>query len=159
MLARPRSHPDPIDPHASEGRLVEAFDEVLDLGQHLLVPNGLGRLVPVHHHDPLEVGAGAGYCVQTLERLTSPDSGGSASPSAELMVDPESGARCAIRDTRAAGAERYHWTVTVIGKPGPVAAGRTGDAAEARSQAEAGAERLRGGCGDRDDLAVELRNG
>jgi hypothetical protein len=32
----------------------------------------LGRLVNVHHHGPLEVGAGAGYCVQTLERLTLP---------------------------------------------------------------------------------------
>jgi hypothetical protein len=53
------------------------------------------------------------------------------------MVDPESGARCAIRDTRAAGAERYHWTVTVVGKPGQVTAGRAGELAEARSQAEA----------------------
>ena len=40
-------------------------------------PHGLGRLVHVHNHGPLEVGDGAGYCVQTLERLTSPDSGGS----------------------------------------------------------------------------------
>jgi hypothetical protein len=48
------------------------------------------------------------------------------SPSAELMVDPRSGARCAIRDTRAAGDERYYWTVTVIGEPDPVAAGRSG---------------------------------
>ena len=39
---------------------------------------GLGRLIDVHHHCPLEVGAGAGYCVQTLERLTSPGSGGSS---------------------------------------------------------------------------------
>jgi hypothetical protein len=75
------------------------------------------------------------------------------------MVDPESGAGCAIRDTRSAGAERCHWTVTVVGKPGPVAAGRAGDAAEARSQAEEGAERSCGGWGDRDDLAVEPRNG
>src|SRR5215469_13752778 len=56
--------------------------------------------------------------------------------SAELMVDPRSGARCAIRDTRAAGAERYHWTVAVIGERNPVAAGRAGDIAAARSQAE-----------------------
>ena len=55
------------------------------------------------------------------------------SPSIELMVDPESGARCAIRDTRAEGAERYHWTATIAGTPGPMAAGRTSDAAEARS--------------------------
>jgi len=41
------------------------------------------------------------------------------SPSGKLMVDPERGARCAIRDTGAAGADRYdnkrmklpnHWT-------------------------------------------------
>ena len=53
------------------------------------------------------------------------------------MVDPRVGARCAIRDKRAAGAERYHWTVTVVGEPDPVAAGRAGQVAEARSQAEA----------------------
>ena len=45
MLARPRSDPDPIDTHAAVGGLVEAFDEVLDLRQHLLIPHGLGRLV------------------------------------------------------------------------------------------------------------------
>lgn len=44
--------------------------------------------------------------------------------------------RCAIRDTRAAGDERYYWTVTVIGEPDPVAAGRTGDVRVARSLAE-----------------------
>jgi hypothetical protein len=59
MTARPPLHPDPIDPHAAVGRLIEAFDEVLDLRQHLLIPHGLGRLVDVHHHGPLEVGAGA----------------------------------------------------------------------------------------------------
>ena len=58
------------------------------------------------------------------------------SPSAELFVDPESGARCAIRDTGAPGARRYYWTVTVFGEH-QVAAGRTGELAEARSQAEA----------------------
>jgi hypothetical protein len=60
--------------------LVEAFDEVLDLLQHLLIPHGLGRLVDVHHHGLLELGDGAGYCVQTLERLTSPGSGGRLTP-------------------------------------------------------------------------------
>jgi hypothetical protein len=60
VLARPRSHPLPIDPHAAVGWLVEAFDEVLDLRLHLLIPHGLGRLVDVHHHGPLEVGDGAG---------------------------------------------------------------------------------------------------
>jgi hypothetical protein len=58
------------------------------------------------------------------------------SPSAELFVDPESGARCAIRDTGAPGVARYYWTVTVFGEH-QVAAGRTGELAEARSQAEA----------------------
>jgi hypothetical protein len=52
----------PFDPNASIGRLIEAFDEILDLG----IPNRLGRLVDVHHHGPLEVRHGAGYCVQTL---------------------------------------------------------------------------------------------
>jgi hypothetical protein len=28
--------------------LIEAFDEVLDLRQHPLLPHGLGRLVDVH---------------------------------------------------------------------------------------------------------------
>jgi hypothetical protein len=59
------------------------------------------------------------------------------SPSAELMVDPRSGTRCAIRDTRAVGDERYYWTVTVFGEPDPVAAGRTAELQAARSEVEA----------------------
>jgi len=47
-----------------------------------------------------------------------------------------SAARGAIRDTGATGSDRYHWTVTVFGDTDPVASGRTGDLAEARSQAE-----------------------
>jgi hypothetical protein len=39
------------------GGLIEAFDEVLDLGIHLLIPHGLGRLVDVRHHGPLENGS------------------------------------------------------------------------------------------------------
>jgi hypothetical protein len=58
------------------------------------------------------------------------------SPSAELLIDPESGARCAIRDSRRSGAERYLWTLTVFGYH-QLAAGRTEDLAEARSWAEA----------------------
>jgi hypothetical protein len=58
------------------------------------------------------------------------------SPSAELMVDPESGARCAIRDSRSPGAERYLWTLTGLGSH-QLAAGCTGDLAAARSRAEA----------------------
>jgi hypothetical protein len=61
------------------------------------------------------------------------------SPSAELLIDPESGARCAIRDSRRSGAERYLWTLTVFGYH-QLTAGRTGDLAEARSQAEAALE-------------------
>src|SRR3984893_19001478 len=58
--------------------------------------------------------------------------------SAELMVDPGCGARCAIRDTGAPGPGRYHWTVTAFGEPDPVAAGRTGKLAEARHGQRAG---------------------
>jgi hypothetical protein len=58
------------------------------------------------------------------------------SPSAELLVDPDSGARCAIRDTGAPGIERYLWTITVFGDH-RLTEGRTGELAEARSQAEA----------------------
>jgi hypothetical protein len=63
------------------------------------------------------------------------------------MVDPQSGARCAIRDTRVAGAERYHWTVMIIGEPDPVAVRRTSDIAMARSGAEAALDDYSaGGC-------------
>ena len=59
------------------------------------------------------------------------------SPSAELMVSPERSARCAIRDTRAPGADRFRWTVAVLGQLDPVAEGRAENRAEARSLAEA----------------------
>jgi hypothetical protein len=59
------------------------------------------------------------------------------SPSAELMVSPERSARCAVRDTRAPGADRFLWTVAVLGQLNPVAEGRAKDRAEARSLAEA----------------------
>ena len=58
------------------------------------------------------------------------------SPSAELFIDLDSGARCAVRDTGALGAERYYWTVSAFGEH-QVAEGRTGELSEARSQAEA----------------------
>src|SRR6516165_4613256 len=41
-LARPGLHPRAIDPHTAFRRLVEAFEEVLDLRHHLLVSHGLG---------------------------------------------------------------------------------------------------------------------
>jgi hypothetical protein len=40
---------------------------------------------------------------------------GSSGPSAELMVDPGCGTRCAIGDTGAVGADRLRWTVTMLG--------------------------------------------
>jgi hypothetical protein len=59
------------------------------------------------------------------------------SPSAELMVSPERGARCAIRDTGVPDADRFRWTVAVLGNLDPVAEGRAKDRADARSLAEA----------------------
>jgi hypothetical protein len=60
----------------------------------------------------------------------------SLSPSAELMISPDCRARCIVRDTRAAGADRFRWTVTLLGQLDPVAEGRTANRAEARSLAE-----------------------
>jgi hypothetical protein len=57
------------------------------------------------------------------------------SPSAELFVDLESGTRCTIRDTGTPGIGRYLWTVSVFGEH-QLAAGRTGELAEARAQTE-----------------------
>jgi hypothetical protein len=59
------------------------------------------------------------------------------SPSAELMVSPERSARCAIRDTGVPGADRFRWSVAVLGNLDPVAEGRAKDRADARSLAEA----------------------
>jgi hypothetical protein len=55
-----------------------------------------------------------------------------------------SGTRGAIRVTRAAGAERYYWTVTVIGEPNPVAAGRTAEPQAARFEVETALTAYRG---------------
>jgi hypothetical protein len=57
------------------------------------------------------------------------------SPSAELFVHLESGAQCTIRDTGTPGVWRYLWTVSVFGKH-RLAAGQTGELAQARAQAE-----------------------
>jgi PLD-like domain len=59
------------------------------------------------------------------------------SPSAELMVNSAVSARCAVRDTRAPGDDRFRWTVAVQGQLEPVAEGWTENRAEARSLAEA----------------------
>ena len=119
-LARPGLHPDPVDPHASIGRLIEAFDEVLDLRPpHPAWPWPPGRR-------PSSWPAGSAPRRRLLRSdadcLTSPGSGGSSAP-VPSMVDPERGARCAIRVTGAAGPARYHWTVTVFEETGPAAAG------------------------------------
>src|SRR5207247_456002 len=45
------------------------------------------------------------------------------SPSAELLVDPECQARGIIRDTRARGADRFHWSVLAPDQSHTVAAG------------------------------------
>jgi len=58
------------------------------------------------------------------------------SPSADLMVSPERSVRCAVRDTRAPGEDRFRWTVAVLGQVEPVAEGRAQNRAEARSLAE-----------------------
>jgi hypothetical protein len=59
------------------------------------------------------------------------------SPRAQLTVDPASGARGIIRDTCADGAYRFHWSVIPPKEALPIAAGRTGGLARARSIAEA----------------------
>ena len=58
------------------------------------------------------------------------------SPSAQLSVDPTCGARGIIRDTCADGAYRFHWSVIPSEESLPIAAGRTGGLARARSIAE-----------------------
>ena len=59
------------------------------------------------------------------------------SPSTQQIVDPASGARGIIRDTCADGAYRFHWSVIPSDQSLPIAAGRTGGLARARSIAEA----------------------
>jgi hypothetical protein len=58
------------------------------------------------------------------------------SPSAELIIEPASGARAIIRDTCADGAYRFHWSVIPSEESLPIAAGRTGGLARARAIAE-----------------------
>jgi hypothetical protein len=59
------------------------------------------------------------------------------SPSAELMVSADCSARCVVRDTGAPGADRFRWTVALLGQLDPVAEGRTENRVEARLLAEA----------------------
>jgi hypothetical protein len=53
------------------------------------------------------------------------------------MISPDCSARCVVRDTRAAGGDRFRWTVAVLGQLDPVAKGRAENREEARSLAEA----------------------
>jgi len=53
------------------------------------------------------------------------------SPTTELVVNPEYRTLCAIRDTGASGADRFHWSTTIPGADPPVAAGHTGELARA----------------------------
>jgi hypothetical protein len=46
------------------------------------------------------------------------------SPIAELVVSRDCSAHCVVRDTRAAGEDRFRWTVAVLGQLGPIAEGR-----------------------------------
>jgi tetratricopeptide (TPR) repeat protein len=56
--------------------------------------------------------------------------------SAELLIDPECQARGIIRDTRARGADRFHWSVLAPDQSHAVAAGRTGKITRGRWLAE-----------------------
>ena len=58
------------------------------------------------------------------------------SPSAQMIIDPASGARGIIRDTCADGAYRFHWSVIPSEQSLPIAAGRTGGLGRARAIAE-----------------------
>jgi hypothetical protein len=57
-------------------------------------------------------------------------------PSTRVIIDPISGARGIVRDTCADGAYRFHWSVIPTDESLPIAAGRTGGLAWARSIVE-----------------------
>src|SRR5207302_10444679 len=65
--------------------------------------------------------------------------------SAELLVDPECQARGIIRDTRARGADRFHWSVLAPDQSHTVAAGHTGRIARGTLAGRGGTPRLRRG--------------
>ena len=58
------------------------------------------------------------------------------SPNTQFMVDPRSGARAVIRDTRSEGG-RLLWSVLAAGERHPISDGRTDELATAQSIAEA----------------------
>jgi hypothetical protein len=93
-------------------------------------------LVPVGCADPVRSSPKNSVPGNRRNCLREAPSGGNSARGTELLVDPNSGARCAIRDTGRTGAERYYWTVTAFDDH-QAAAGRIGELAAARSQAEA----------------------
>jgi hypothetical protein len=87
-------------------------------------------------------------CIEGLRRLarelrirqdagiaTSTAAWRSVGRTAELFVDPQTGARTIVRDTGANGAGRFLWTVTVFDEH-QIAEGRAHAAVEARLEAE-----------------------
>jgi hypothetical protein len=53
------------------------------------------------------------------------------------MISQDCSARCVVRDTRAAGEDRFRWTVAVLGELDPIAEGQAENRLEARRLAEA----------------------
>ena len=74
---------------------------------------------------------------QHAEPLPTPLEWQTVSPSAELVVSRDCSARCVVRDTGAAGEDRFRWTVALLGQLNPIAEGRAENRVEARQLAEA----------------------
>jgi hypothetical protein len=97
-------------------------------GVTLLVPSGcIEGLRRLARELRLRYGAGIATSAAGWRRL---------SRSAELFVDPQTGARAVIRDIGADGTGRFVWTVAVFDQH-QIAEGHATAAAEARLQAEA----------------------
>ena len=92
--------------------------------------------VPEGHAEELQRFARDLRTRQPGERANAAPEWRRVSPSAELLVDPECQARGIIRDTRARGADRFHWSVLPPDQSYTVAAGHTGRIARGRSLAE-----------------------
>jgi hypothetical protein len=106
-------------------------------------PRPAQRLCKVTVLVPKDCGAHIRQCVHELrarkpaEPLPTRLEWQTVSPSAELMVSQDCSARCVVRDTRAAGEDRFRWTVAVLGELDPIAEGRAENRLEARLLAEA----------------------
>jgi hypothetical protein len=74
--------------------------------------------------------------IQPGERANAAPEWRRVSPSAELLVDPECQARGIIRDTRARGADRFHWSIQAPDRSHMVTSGHTGRIARGRWLAE-----------------------